>query len=255
MLVELDSPPLDAYPSLKPDAPGPDFAGASCHRNAGTGEIHSDPEPWTAVGISRATWYRRTRPEREPALSRPDIDRWYVVRSGFDQERLADIEIRMAGFEVFNPSVWKAGTPLRRDFNGVVRPARPERIDSLFKRFFFTRLNLSDPAWHVVKHLPGVERIMDGVGTPGVPQAVPDTAIDLIRSMLEPNLCLYPSNHPSHRHITALQVGTAQRFLTGAMTDRKGIVTWSDGARVQLLMEILGREVRVTTTRDAVEAV
>jgi transcription antitermination factor NusG len=231
-----------------PDARGPALAShASCDANGVIRESIKFGHGGKRAGAGR--------PRKAVPPMPLDVPRWYVVRSRFKQERLADIEIRIAGFEVFNPSIWKAGTPLRRDSNGVVRPARPDRIDSLFKRFFFTRLNLADPSWHAIKHLPGVERIMDGVGTPGVPVAVPDLTIDLIRSMLEPNLCLYPASHPSHHHVTPLQVGTAQRFLTGAMSGCQGIVTWSDGARVRLLMEILGREAPVSTTRDSIEAV
>ena len=51
----------------------------------------------------------------------------------------ADIETRLAGFLVFSPTIWKPATALRRDASGVIRRGLPDRIEPLFRRYFFTR--------------------------------------------------------------------------------------------------------------------
>jgi transcription antitermination factor NusG len=178
-----------------------------------------------------------------------DVLRWYCVRTDHNAERLADIEVRLAGFEVFNPSVWRAAEAMRRDRNGTTRPAKPDRIVSMFPRYFFTRFNLADPSWGQIEHLPGVDRLMGAAGGRGSPGIVSDDAIALLLSMVEPNHCCYPANH---LHMNPIDPGTALRLLSGGMEGREGICEWSDGRRVRLLMHILGRPVTVTVSQGAV---
>lgn len=205
------------------------------------------------------------RPRRQALTdsSPRDEPRWYVVRSLPDattprcgstggNQRLADIEIRVAGFQVFNPSVFKPAEAARRDRNGVVRPAKADRIEPLFPRFFFVRLNLTNPAWHAIKDLPGVDHIMHGAGTPGLPVAVPDETIELLLAMVEPNHCLYPRNH---RHMNPIARGTALRLLSGPLEGHDGICDWSDGRRVRLLISIMGRQAPTHADQADVEVV
>lgn len=191
---------------------------------------------------------------RPRGVSAPQIDvlRWYCVRTDHNAERLADIEVRLAGFEVFNPSVWRAAEPMRRDRNGVVRPARPDRIEPMFRRYFFTKFNIVDPSWGQIEHLPGVDRLMGAAGGKGSPGIVADDAIALLWKILEPNGCAYPANH---LHMNPIDPGTALRLLSGGMEGREGICEWSDGRRVKLLMSILGRPVSVTVSQGAVATV
>ena len=207
---------------------------------------------------------------RSPAGGRPrkarpvpeDVFRWYCVRTAYGRELYVDIDIRLAGFTVFNPSIFKKATAPRRDAAGIMRPGRPERIEPMFRRYMFVSLNLADPSWHAIKHIADVERIM-GSGSrsdPGYPVAIPDSAIALIRGLLEPNGCSYRYGHPGVHHTDPLAVGVCLRLLSDTMTgsDRQpveGICEWSDGKRVRLLMTILGRSVPVTVAQAAVEVI
>lgn len=199
-------------------------------------------------GGSRAGAGRPHKSVAPPSMP-PDVFQWFCVRTIYGGERLADTETRLAGFEVFNPSVWRAAESARRDRNGVVRPARPDRITSLFPRFYFARMNLADPSWHQIKRLPGVERIMGRVGNLGVPAPLSDSVINLLLGMCEPNHCIYPANH---LHMNPIDVGTSLRLMTGSMEGHTGICEWSDGRRVRLLLSILGRNVPVTVSQGAV---
>ncbi len=179
-----------------------------------------------------------------------DIFRWYCVHTDRDAHLRADIEVRLAGFEVFNPSVWRAAEPMRRDRNGVVRPAKPDRIVPMFPRYFLTRFNISDPSWGQIEHLDGVDRLMTAPG--GRPGAIADDKVALLLGLVEPNHCAYPANHI---HMNPIDPGTCLRLLSGGMEGREGICQWSDGRRVRLLLELLGRAVTVTVSQGSVTAV
>ena len=200
------------------------------------------------------------RPRNVPRLVMPvDVERWYCVRAVRGQERHADIAIRLAGFTLFAPTILKLATPPRRDSTGAMRPGKPDRIGYMFGAYMFVSLNLSEPGWRGIKDVEGVDRVMTGADlsarASGMPVAVPDSAIDWVRGLLEPNGCMYPKNYPGYRHRDLVAVGTAQRMLVGGMMDQIGICDWSDHRRARLLFNILGRQVPVTVDRAAFEAV
>lgn len=176
---------------------------------------------------------------------------WTVLRTESGRGRFADIECRLAGFEVFNPSVYRPPVPARRDRSGVLRPARPERILPLFGRFFFVRLELEDPDWVRIKRLDGVDRILDGVGTPGRPAVIRDATIEAVRDLCEPNGCIYPADFRR----APIPVGAILRFVTGSLAETEGKCLWSDRSRVRLETRILGRLVPVTVSRHMIETV
>jgi transcription antitermination factor NusG len=178
---------------------------------------------------------------------------WFCVRTLPGLHLTADIEIRLAGFEVFNPTMWKAAVPARRGPNGSLRPALPVRIVPLFPRYLMARFHRSVDPWTRIRSLAGVDSIL---GTdPRTPAAVPDEAIALIRSRLMPNDCLYPDNVELRDAGPVVHVapGTRARLLEGPLADIAGICQWSDDKRVRLLLSLLGREVVVTVERSAVE--
>jgi transcription antitermination factor NusG len=181
--------------------------------------------------------------------------RWYCVRTAFGRELLADTEIRLAGFEVFAPTLWKPATLARRLANGASRPALPDRIVPLFPRYLMARFHRSVDAWTRIRALPGVDCIL---GTNHeTPTPVSDDAIALIRSRCMPNGCIYPANVELRDAgpVVHVPTGSSARLLDGPLADLTGICTWSDEKRVSLLMSLLGREVAVTVPRAAVEVV
>ena len=196
---------------------------------------------------------------RKPAvtLKPPDAFHWYVARIAHGQMDHADRQLREAGFQLFAPTLFKPATPPRRDSTGVMRPGKPDRVEWLFVRYIIVSLNLSDPNWRAVM-VDGVERMIcgghqqnNGVGTP---IAIPDRAIDYIRELVGPTNCLDFRALRAPRGKT-LKAGTALRMIDGPMPDRVGICEMSDGERVVLLLNLLGRPVRVTVAQSAVEVV
>jgi transcription antitermination factor NusG len=163
------------------------------------------------------------KPSAADIIPPDDSLHWYCVRTCHDAELTADIEIRQAGFTLFSPSLWKPAQPARRDFNGAMRAAKPDRIEPLFKRYLFVRFCLTAHDWQEIRHLPGVDGIMGLL--PERPTAVPDAAIDLIRGMCAPNDCVYPDNvdlrdrrAPMVRAVP-MAAGSSARLLGGPMAD------------------------------------
>ncbi len=193
---------------------------------------------------------------RKPRLVLPpaaDIDRWYCVYTRQGGELLADIEIRRAGFTTFAPLVWKAATLPRRNSRGAVRPGKPDRIVPLFPRYLFVRFNRGSPDWARIAGLRGVEYIVGA--TPQTPRPVADETIDLIRGIpgMAVNGCVYPVEVADERPLP-IKAGTPVAIASGPFGGRTGICTWSDGRRVRVLLEIMGRTVPVPMPQALVEA-
>jgi transcription antitermination factor NusG len=216
----------------------------------------SDSE--TAVVIKFVHGGKRPGAGRKPAdrvaMRHDDEPRWYCVRTLHNQDIRADIEIRLLGVEVFAPTIWKPPVPARRLPTGAMRPAREATIRPLFSRYLFARFNVTQPGWRAIRGLPGVEAILSA--DPETPIPVPETALEVVRSLCAPNGCVYPPDWDwSHQAPVQkpLAAGCQVRLLYGPLADHVGICQISDGRRVQLLMGILSRSVRVTVNQTDVE--
>lgn len=193
---------------------------------------------------------RKPKVERMP----DDTERWYCVRTFIGQDLTADIATRVAGYEVFAPTLWKPPTLTTRDRNGIVRPALPARIVPLFLSYFFSKFRRADAHWTEILHLPGVRNIISS--TPGHPIAVPDHVIDAIRAPLHPNGCDYRLQSPAKA--APIAKGVRVRVTSGPMADAMeqdliGICEMSDGKRVKVLLQIMGRAVSVSMAQSVVE--
>lgn len=185
---------------------------------------------------------------------RQNEPRWYCVRTLWGQDIRADIQIRLGGFEVFAPTLWKPPVVARRMPNGSMRPARDAVIKPLFPRYLFAKFNVAEPDWRAIRGMPGVDEILSA--HPEAPLPVPESALEAVRSLCAPNDCVYPPGWSwSHQAPvqTPLQAGCRLRVLYGPLADHIGICQISDGKRVQLLLEILSRAVTVKVAQADVE--
>jgi transcription antitermination factor NusG len=194
------------------------------------------------------------RPRTPKLTAEPRVGpRWYCLRTVFGQEAYADTAVRMTGLEVFNPSEFKAATPARRDAAGVMRPGKPDRVRPLFGRYFLVRFDFWDPAWHLIKRCPGVDRFVSALDSDGceVPIAVPDRAVEWVRGILETNDCFYPEKLRDK----PIDPGTMLRLLEGPMAGHLGVCEASDGLEVRLAMMLMGHLAKATVAQSAVEKV
>lgn len=241
---------LSGHPSLiklRKARPGVSMRGCRARAIAGAVAIYVE---FSHGGARPGAGRPRVLRHSNSGLPVLDIMRWYCVRTDIDAQLRADIEVRLAGFEVFNPSVFRVAEPMRRDRNGIVRPAKPDRIVQMFPRYFLTRFNIADPSWGEIEHLDGVDHLMTAPG--GRPGAIADDKVALLFGLVESNHCAYPANH---LHMSPIDRGTALRLLSGGMEGREGICEWSDGRRVRLLLSILGRAVSVTVSQASVASI
>lgn len=186
----------------------------------------------------------------------PEGERWYCVCTDPGKDLTADIETRLAGFMVFAPTIWKKAVPPRRDAQGIVRRGLPDRIEPLFRRYFFTRFDRTDFSWTAILHLPGVRRI---ISSQGRPVAVPDSVIEAIQNYVGkthkafPNGCWYPHTEAASARMAK---GTRVRLLEGAFADHIGeLAEMSDGKRVKVLLQMFGAQRPVEADQPTVEVV
>jgi transcription antitermination factor NusG len=253
-MIDLDRHRAPSSPFTDARAP-PLRLVAPCAGIAEPGETRYDAGPWQVQGISRATWYRRSRPII-PAEPITGEHRWYCVRTALGGERRASIDIGEAGFDVFAPTEWRPAECARRYTNGSVRPARPARVVSLFRRYIFVKFNRADPSWAGInKHeMPSVAYIVGA--TPEQPMPLPDHVLDVIRGAGWVNGCRYDDVDPSDLNAPApIKPGTPVLIINGAFVDRQVICTWSNGKRVGFLMQMLGGETAFDVAQSSVEAV
>lgn len=193
------------------------------------------------------------KPRVAPAIVRHDPPRWYCVRTAVAAEQIADAEIWLAGFEGFWPTVWCPATKARRLPHGAMRPARPDRVVPMFRRYGFVRFRRADP-WQRIRGLAGVDGIL---GTaPDTPVPMPDAAMSRLLALCGGTDCQYPRGvdiHDLHAPV-GIEVGATVRMLAGAMIDHIGVCEWSDAIEMRVGMNVLGRDVSFPVPRGWVEA-
>ena len=87
------------------------------------------------------------------------------------------------------------------------------------------------------------------------PASVPASVLDILWRQCAADGVIYPPEPLVADRATPIPCGTTVLLASGAMIGLTGICQWSDGKRVRLLLEILGRGVRVTVPRSSVEAI
>ena len=149
---------------------------------------------------------------------------WYVVSAKMRREKFAALELARRGVEIFFP---RLALSHRRDI--VVRP--------LFPGYLFAHLRLPDDAKRVV-WAPGVRRL---VAFEGAAPPLPDDAIEFLRARGGPDGVIVARPRP-------LPSGHRVRVTDGPLAGLVGIIENPPDARgrVQVLMEILRRQTRVS---------
>ena len=155
-------------------------------------------------------------------------ERWYVVHTQPNGEGRADLNLRRQGFATYLPRYARRRRHARRQ-EVVQRP--------LFPRYLFVALDLARDRWRAIHSTFGVDRL---VLAGEEPLAVPQGVVDEIRAR-EGNDGLVALGLPA-----GVGPGSPVRLVDGIFADAKGIVERiADDRRVAILLELLGREVRV----------
>lgn len=163
--------------------------------------------------------------------------RWYVVQTQLHAERKAASHLARQGFNSYLPRYLKK----RRHARKVEIVAA-----SLFPRYLFVAVDMMSQQWRSIQSTIGVLRLVCNGDTPA---AVPEGVVDAIKLRedetgfvrLNQRVCFRP--------------GDTVRILDGAFSANLGIVQGAtDNERVMILLELLGRKVRVNLGADMVVA-
>jgi transcriptional antiterminator RfaH len=157
-----------------------------------------------------------------------DARRWYVVHTQPNGETRAALNLRRQGFNAYLPMFKR----LRRHARKTESVSRP-----LFPRYMFVELDLNHERWRSIYSTFGVSHLLTA-GEDPVP--VPAGVVDEIRAREGGDgfveLRLPPGVGP----------GSPVRLIDGIFAEAKGVLDRiADQYRVSVLLQLLGREVRV----------
>lgn len=162
--------------------------------------------------------------------------RWYVVHTQPNTESRANEHLRRQGFVTFLPKLLKC----RRHARKTEMVSRP-----LFPRYMFVRLDTTSQGWHAIRSTIGVASIIGGEQGP---TPVRDGIIEALRAQ--------QGNDGFFRtQVRKFAPGEAIRVMDGLFASAIGFFeSMSDNERVSVLLDILGRRVRVVLDPDSVAA-
>jgi len=163
--------------------------------------------------------------------------RWYVVQTHVNGEAKAASNLVRQGFGVYFPRYLKRRSHARK-IDTVARP--------LFPRYLFVAIDLATQRWRSIQSTIGVSHLVSWRGSPA---SVNDDVIGALKQRedeggfikLDRRVCFSP--------------GDTVRVLEGAFTDSLALVEGiNDRERVAILLDFLGRKVRVLVGADLIAA-
>lgn len=162
---------------------------------------------------------------------------WYLVYSKPRGENLAKSNLERQGFETYLPMVRQ---PRRRGGRRIIR------IEPLFPRYLFIRLDTETDNWAPIRSTLGVSSLVRFGMEPAM---VPDDLIQYIRSRDdEGGVQDLPVDEPHQ--------GDRVRITEGPMMGYEGIfVAKTSSERVLVLLDIVGHKSRVNVEAGKLEAV
>jgi transcriptional antiterminator RfaH len=163
--------------------------------------------------------------------------RWYVVQTQVNGEAKAAQNLMRQGYEVYLPRYLKR----RRHARKVDLTAKP-----LFPRYMFVAVDMATQRWRSIQSTFGVARLVSNGDAPAM---VPEGVVTALRSREDENGFISLDRKPD------FAPGDKVRVLAGAFMDSAGLFSaLADRDRVTILLDLLGRKVRVLLDADMVAA-
>jgi transcriptional antiterminator RfaH len=163
--------------------------------------------------------------------------RWYVVQSQPNAELRAVAHLNRQGFDTYLPRYLKR----RRHARRVEVVAAP-----LFPRYLFVSIDMTVQRWRSIYSTIGVSSL---VGTGDAPLPVAEQVVAMLKQREDDAGFVKLDHRPLFR------VGDKIRVLEGVFTDCLGLYDgMPDRDRVAVLLDLLGRKVRVLLDMETVAA-
>ena len=163
--------------------------------------------------------------------------RWYVVQTNINSESKAAANLCRQGFSVYMPRYMKRRSHARK-VDVVLRP--------LFPRYLFVAIDVASQRWRAIQSTLGVSHL---ICREGGPVAVEDSVISALKAREDEAGFVRLAPRPS------FSAGDRVRIVQGAFADSLALVEGAnDRDRVALLLEFLGRKVRVKVEAELIAA-
>lgn len=162
--------------------------------------------------------------------------RWYLLQTQPHAESRAQEHLRRQGFTTYLPRLIKS----RRHARKTEQVSRP-----LFPRYMFVLIDSTQQGWQAIRSTFGVSQL---VGGEHGPIAVRDGVIEALQQR---------EGADGHFRIDTPKFlrGAAVRVLDGVFASCLGLFdSMSDRDRVAVLLDLLGRRVRVVLEAESVAA-
>jgi transcriptional antiterminator RfaH len=167
----------------------------------------------------------------------PNSSHWYVAQTLPNAESRAVAHLGRQGFSTYLPRYLKRRRHARR-VDVVPTP--------LFPRYLFVEIDTAVHRWRSICSTVGVSRL---VCNGDVPQAVPDPIVAALRAREDENGFVQFDLRSSFR------AGDKICVLDGALTGCFGLYEgMKDSERIAVLLDLLGRKVRVIVDVESVAA-
>ncbi len=163
--------------------------------------------------------------------------RWYLIHSHPHAELKASEHLRRQGFETYLPRYLKQ----RRHARRIEKVATP-----LFPSYLFAAVDMASQRWLSIDSTIGVRKLVRNGNHPAV---VPASVLETLKRREDASGYVQLDHQPSYRP------GDKVSVLGGAFQDCFGLYEGMSGRdRVAILLELLGRKVRVVLDSDFIEA-
>jgi transcriptional antiterminator RfaH len=163
--------------------------------------------------------------------------RWYVVQTHPHAEFKAAAHLIRQGFETYLPRYLKR----RRHARRIEHVAAP-----LFPRYLFVAIDRTVQQWRCIHSTFGVARFVCNGDDPAW---VPDSVVDELHMREDPQGFVGLATRPRFEH------GDKVCVRDGVFSTCLGLFEeFTDGERVAILLDLLGRKVRVVIDEDSVVA-
>ena len=162
---------------------------------------------------------------------------WYVAHTHIHAESKAAFHLHRQGFAIYLPRYLKK----RRHARRVDTVAAP-----LFPRYVFVSVDMATQRWHSIRSTIGISKLVtDG----DIPAIVPPAIIDGLKRREDTSGFVKLENRP--RFLSGDQI----RVRDGAFANTLGLFENNTGEdRVAILLDLLGRKVRVVLDADFIES-
>jgi transcriptional antiterminator RfaH len=166
------------------------------------------------------------------------MNRWYVIHTLPRGEEIALQHLQQQGYQAFLPRFHKTRRHARK-VEVIIAP--------LFPRYMFVKLDLQTDHWLPISSTRGVAYI---VRQKGCPIAVPTGVIEELMGRADIQEVVPLSS------LELFNAGATLEILEGAFAGHTGTFEkMNDSERVQLLLNVLGRDVKIAVSLHSVAAV